>query len=69
MKKVAILLVLAILVVSVAGCSETGRHTTSRNLNYMRDDTIRAFGFDQPSALHSRDLEPVDAYEPYRGYP
>jgi hypothetical protein len=63
------LLVLAILVVSVVGCSETAQKTTRRNMNYMRDDTIRAFGFDQPSALHPRYLVATDAYEPYRGYP
>ena len=63
------LLVLAIVVVSVVGCSQTCRNTTRRNLQFMRDDTIRAFGFDQPSALHPRTLESVDAYETYRTYP
>lgn len=70
MKKVAILLVLAFVVVALAGCqSQTVKRTNRRNWAYLKDDGVRMLGLDQPSSLHARDLEPPDAYEPYRGYP
>lgn len=67
MKKWVILLVFALIVVSMTGC-ETAKYTSRRNLNYLCDDTMRAFNLDQPSALHARDLESNDMYESYRGY-
>jgi hypothetical protein len=55
-------------VVSVTGCQSAG-HSIARNCNFFVDDTIRFLGLDRPSLLHPRDLEPLDLYEPYRGYP
>jgi len=67
-KKLALLLILAMLIVSVAGC-ETAKRANSRNWDYFRDDSARALGLDQPSALHARDNTPDDLYEPYRPNP
>lgn len=68
MKKVVILLLLAVMVATSVGC-ETAKQSVSRNLNYLVDDTIRCAGLHEASALHARDLVPWSAYEPYRGYP
>ena len=63
-----VVLALAVFVTAFAGCSATGRHSCSRNLQYCHDDVQRAFGLDRPSALHPRDLVAGDSAEPYRGY-
>ena len=68
MKKAAILVLLGLFVVSTLGCGATADRSVRRNMNYMKDDAWRFAGLDQPSGLHARDLEPWDAYEPYRGY-
>jgi len=67
-RKVVILLVLAVILVSLGGCTATSQRSMSRNLNYLADDWYRFAGLDRPSALHPRDLVPYDIYEPYRGY-
>jgi hypothetical protein len=67
-RKLAVLLVLMMIVVSALGCQSSQR-SVARNANYLVDDTMRCVGLDQPSALHPRDLEPWDSYEAYRGYP
>lgn len=64
MKKWVILLVLAFVVAAVTGC-ESAKRSTNMNMQYLRDDSARAFGLDQPSALHPRDTTPTDLYEPY----
>lgn len=68
MKKVLLLTILLVIVVSIGGC-QTAKQTTNRNLHYLADDGVRALGLEESSGLHRRDLEPWDAYEPYRGYP
>ena len=68
MRKVLLLMVLLAVVVSVTGCQSAG-HSIARNCNFFVDDTIRFLGLDRPSLLHPRDIEPLDLYEPYRGYP
>ena len=67
MKKLVILLILVMLVASV-GCKTAG-NTTAANTRHLVNDTMRVFGFDQPSQLHPRELESSDMFEPYRGYP
>ena len=70
MKKLVLLLVFAMLVLSVTGClSQTAKRSNERNWDYLRDDSARALGLDQPSSLHPRDNEPADLYEPYRRNP
>jgi len=64
-KKLSILLVLALVALSVAGC-ETAQRTSDRNLQYLGDDAARATGFAEPSTLHARDNVPGTLYEPYR---
>lgn len=68
MKKLVILAVLSVFVVTALGCGATADRSVRRNMGYLRDDTWRFVGLDQPSGLHARDTEPWDAYEPYRGY-
>jgi hypothetical protein len=67
-KRMLFLMVLLMVVALFAGC-KTATQATSRQMQYMADDTIRATGLDQASGLHRRDTEPWDTYEPYRGYP
>jgi hypothetical protein len=67
-KKLVILVVLSLFVVTALGCGATADRSVRRNMSYMKDDTWRFVGLDQPSGLHARDTEPSDAYEPYRGY-
>jgi hypothetical protein len=62
-----ILLAFAVLATSFVGCG-TAANSVGRDCNYFCDDTVRALGLDQPSALHARDLVSGQAYEPYRGY-
>ena len=67
MKKLAILLLLVIVAVSM-GCQTAG-HSTAMNSRHLFNDTVRLVGLDRPSQLHPADLEPPSTYEPYRGYP
>lgn len=69
MRKLVILAVLSLFVVTALGCGATADRSVRRNMDYMKDDARRFVGLDQPSGLHARDLEPTDSYEPYRGYP
>jgi uncharacterized lipoprotein len=67
-KKLVLLLIMVMLVAVVAGCGSSAGWSTSRNVQYLGDDTQRALGFDHPSGLHSRDNIPWDTASPYRPY-
>ncbi len=68
MRTLLILTALVVLATGMFGCS-TASHSVGQNLRYTCDDSVRAFGLDQPSALHPRDNMTYDSAEPYRGYP
>ena len=68
MRTLLILLALAVVATSFAGCTASGQRTMARDCAYFHDDLQRAVMLDQPSALHPRDNVADDVYEPYHSY-
>ncbi len=68
MRTAIVMLALAVLAMSFAGCSSTAAHSVSMNCAYLHDSFTWVTGLDEPTWLHSRDNIPMQAAEPYRAY-